>query len=985
MSENFNDLLQNVDPDTNFFDSYPNEENTSECSNYISIADYNETCETENQYLTIICYNIRSFHSNHDSFFAALQSDSSYPEVLVFCETWFSEDNLVNIPNYNSFHTFRPDNRGGGVSVYVRDTLFSTCIIDLSFQNPTIETCSVQLTINRIKYYIIGIYRPHSDSVPNFIEALTLILNNPIIKDKNCILLGDLNINILNETQTNNDFVNLLHSLSFLPCITKPTRFPNIDGHRPSLLDHIWINKLCMFKSGILLHDFTDHLPVFLKLPILSNKPNREEKIKISFRLDNDESRSRFNEKIQNFNWDSLLSESVDDSLENFCNKLNSLYRETFPLKHKLISNKKALNPWCTPSIQHIINLKSKFFELLKLGLVTKEENNNFKNKIKKIIDKCKTNFYKREFMRVRGDLRKTWDFIHSLTSTKNYKIISQITSNGQEITSPEIISEIFNDYFNNIALNLASNIPTTDLNPLHYVPFNENSFFMRPVSNNECIVIIENLKNTKSDFNTFPVYLLKIFRYILAPIICKLVNLSFTNGIFPSSLKSSIIVPIHKKGDSTILNNYRPISLLPTFSKIFERCIFNRLLNFIDRYSLLETNQFGFRKKKSTEDAILDLTNKIYQSLNNKEYSIGVFIDYSKAFDTIDHQILLKKLEKYGVRGIPLQLFRSYLSNRKHKTKIQDNLSSSKSINIGLPQGSILSPLIFILYINDLNYVSNSFEKVLFADDTALTFTNKNFNSLIQTCNIELEKFNKWSIANKLSINTDKTYCMLFTNRQVPNLLPPIYLNNKIIKYQNTVRYLGLMLDNRLKFDIHIETISKKISKSTGIFYKLRSITGGECLNILYHSLVSPYLSYCSLIWGKAYPTHLKCLETLQKRCIRIINNKPFREHTRPLFYSSKILKIEDSYNLRLGSYMYRLPNFEQFQSNHHHETRNRNNLRPEFQRLSLGQQSISYQGPKLWNSIPPEIKTSSSYYKFKKQYKKFLLSKYIEINENV
>ena len=572
------------------------------------------------------------------------------------------------------------------------------------------------------------------------------------------------------------------------------------------------------------------------------------------------------------------------------------------------------------------------------------------------------------------------------MTSNNSNKIIKLISSKyGQEITSPGDIAEVFNDYFNTIAQNLASNIPSTNLNPLSFIPFNPNSFFLRPVTNQECIEIIENLKNSKTDYNTFPVYLLKIFRYLLAPSICKLINLSFTNSIFPSSLKSSVIIPIHKKGDKTILNNYRPISLLPTFSKIFERCIFNRLLDFIDRYSLLETNQFGFRKKNSTEDAILAFTNKIYQTLNNKAYSIGIFIDYSKAFDTIDHNILLGKLERYGVRGSPLQLFRSYLSNRQHKTKIQDHFSSSKSINIGLPQGSILSPLIFILYINDLNYISDSFAKTLFADDTTLTFTNDNFNTLIQTCNIELEKFNKWSIANKLSINTEKTYCMLFTNRHIPNILPPIYLNNQIIEYQSSLRYLGLILDNKLKFDVHINTISKKISKSIGIFYKLRSITGCECLKILYHSLVSPYLSYCSLLWGKAYPTHLKRLETLQKRIIRIINNKPFREHTRPLFFSNQILKIDDSYNLRLASYMYQLPDFEPFQSNHHYETRNRNNLRPNFQRLSLCQQSILYQGPKLWNSIPPEIKTSSNCHKFKKKYKNYLLSTYADSGENI
>ena len=356
--------------------------------------------------------------------------------------------------------------------------------------------------------------------------------------------------------------------------------------------------------------------------------------------------------------------------------------------------------------------------------------------------------------------------------------------------------------------------------------------------------------------------------------------------------------------------------------------------------------------------------------------------MDYSKAFDTVPHNLLLRKLEMYGVRGTALNLLRSFLLNRTHSTKIENSLSSPLNLNIGLPQGSNLSPFLFILFVNDLCNISNTYEKILFADDTTFYFTSSNYGSLIESCNKELDLFYRWSVANRLSINTDKTCYMIFGNRTIPEENRRINLNSAEIRQEFSICYLGVLIDDKLKFNAHIDSICTKISRSLGIIYNIRNNTPRNCLLMLYHSLIYPYLHYCCLAWGKAFQSHVRRLEILQKRVLRILNFKSYYEHTTPLFISNKILRVGDIYNLRLMCYLFNNPRFiEEHRTTHEHETRNRHNLQPQFQRLAVCQQAISFQGPRIWNEVPLQIKQSASLVCFKARYKTYLLSQYSNV----
>ena len=474
------------------------------------------------------------------------------------------------------------------------------------------------------------------------------------------------------------------------------------------------------------------------------------------------------------------------------------------------------------------------------------------------------------------------------------------------------------------------------------------------------------------------PIKLIIANRDILSPVICNLVNQSLNTGIFPDSFKIAQIVPIFKRGDSRTPSNYRPISILPYLSKIFEKIIYFRLAYHLAVNEILSPYQFGFRKNISTVDALIHFTEMIYDALNNKNCCLNVLVDYSRAFDTINHAILLRKLERYGVRGSALEMIRSYLKNRQQSVRINNSLSGTLTTNISVPQGSILGPLLFLIYVNEISNMSNKFTPTSFADDCTITFVNSDINTLISDCNEELYKFKSWSDANRLTINIDKTHCLFISNTFD---LPPgsIMLENNELELVSESKFLGVMLDNRLKYDKHTSYICKKISKSIGILYRIRRNLPSNCLRFIYFSLIHPYLLYCLPIFGAAYTTHLEPLRVLQKKAIRIISNAGYLDHTNQLFFSNKILKFDDMYKHSLGCYIYKNQDLlTSFTRSHNYNTRNRELYLPPFERLRSTEQSVLHQGIRAWNNIPDDIKACRALEGFKHQYKQLLINQY-------
>ena len=488
----------------------------------------------------------------------------------------------------------------------------------------------------------------------------------------------------------------------------------------------------------------------------------------------------------------------------------------------------------------------------MKINIISREENKIFRNKVNSIVRNAKTSYYKTKFRSYQSDVKNTWSLINDIISPNRNKCKNlKLTICNREISNTQEITEIFNTHFSSIAHNLLNNISHTSLNAIELVPPSPQSFFLSPVRFSECEKIIDSLKNSKTSTDELPVKIFQSNSHLISPTISKLINRCFSSTTFPSCLKIAIIRPIFKRGNPNNVSNYRPISILPYIAKIIEKCIYNRILYFFTSNNLITNSQFGFLPNNSTVDALNSFIEFQYNALNYSQYALNVFVDLSKAFDTIDHQILLGKLDKYGVRGLPLELIRSYISDRKYRVSIDGNISNASTSNIGTAQGSILAPLLFIIYMNDLpNYLPNSFT-ILYADDTTLCYKNNSLMSAIDQCNSELLKFSLWCQANKLTINLDKTCYMIVSNRKIPDLNVSLKMNNIPINLTHSHKFLGVTFDDQLKFNLHIADISTKISKSVGIIYKLSNVLPNSTLLNIYHALVNLHIMYCNVIWG--------------------------------------------------------------------------------------------------------------------------------------
>lgn len=320
--------------------------------------------------------------------------------------------------------------------------------------------------------------------------------------------------------------------------------------------------------------------------------------------------------------------------------------------------------------------------------------------------------------------------------------------------------------FFTNIGSDLDKEIPHTQKNFGNFLQgvFNE-SLYLNPTTKKEIISIICSIKCKPmcSGFDELPSLLIKRIAHSISDPLSFIINLSLETGIVPDKLKIAKVVPLFKSGEASVFSNYRPVSILPIFSKIYEKVIYTRILNFFNKHNILYNKQFGFRSKHSTSLALIDLIDKISQAIDNNEFTIGIFLDLSKAFDTVNHNILLKKMEFYGVRGLPLSWMQSYLQNRYQYIDFQGTISDYLPISCGVPQGSILGPLLFLIYVNDLPNSSTILKSILFADDTNLFLSDRDFSVLLNTANDELTKVSEWLYANRFSMNVKKNTFLSF------------------------------------------------------------------------------------------------------------------------------------------------------------------------------------------------------------------------------
>jgi hypothetical protein len=612
---------------------------------------------------------------------------------------------------------------------------------------------------------------------------------------------------------------------------------------------------------------------------------------------------------------------TVDEAFEEFWSVYKANYNRIFKLKRtRFNKNIHKIQKFMTAGLLISRNTK-KTLHLLSISDPSAEniqKYKNFKSIYQRVIRGAKKLYFTNKLEENVGNPKKTWETLNELLGKcRKTETIEKININGVPSTDPIVIANQFNTFFTEVGRQISDSVPSVAKSPEEYINYGRPVPDLSLQNTTPELVkkIIKNLKPKLSyDAEGVSTKMIKSIGNEIALPLSHIFNISLSSGVFPSKLKLCRVIPIFKAGSALECDNYRPISLLSSISKILEKIVAEKLVKHLLANDLLYVHQYGFLPNRSTEHNLLQIVNYISNALNEGNYCIGVFLDLKKAFDVCSHEILLKKLEKMGIRGTSYAWFKNYLSDRTQFVDINGNRSDALNIDISVIQGSILGPILFLCYINDF-YAATTLFSVLFADDTTGLGKGKNLKDLTSYMNTELQKIANWFRSNKMAINTSKTKFIVFRTRgkrvdpadcnlvfnnneigqpEMQNLIYPITrIHND--GTENSFKLLGVFFDEYLSFEAHINNLCTKISKSLFCMNRVKNFVTPEALKMLYYAMVHSHLNYCINIYSCANATTLHKLKLKQKEAIRIICNAGYRDHTNPLFKQTGILPLEN------------------------------------------------------------------------------------------
>ena len=744
--------------------------------------------------------------------------------------------------------------------------------------------------------------------------------------------------------------------------------------------------------NGILYNDISDHFPIFsLNLTESVNVAQVKTRKSRNFCQANI---IKFKNMLQEIDWHEVTL--VNDCQEAF-SKFYHIYLECFDKCFPITSfknNYRNRKPWLTTGLKNSIKTKNKLYvnSLKRPSVYNINKYKVYKRNLQRLLRVAERNHYDKLFKESTSNIRKSWKILKGIINRNKPSNIkpNKFVVNGVELTGNEAIANTFNDYFANIGSKLNEIIPPSNNSYESYLPNDTMaSLYLSPSNADEISKIITNLQNKSPGWDGITTKILKETHIYICQPLSYIVNLSFRQGVFPKELKLAKVIPIYKGKNCELMSNYRPISVLSAFSKIFERLYHCRLYSFICKHNILYKYQFGFRKGYGTNLSLITLVDKIVNALENGKYMLGIFLDFSKAFDTINHAILLRKMYKYGIRGVAHDWITSYLTSRSQYALYNDVSSSTIGVTCGVPQGSILGPLLFLLYVNDIANVSTSLTPILFADDTNIFLEGNHINDMIIKINREMLRIMDWINANKLSLNIDKTkYIIFHTKGRKFSLDHNVYLNNKVIERVSTIKFLGVIVDSTLSWSEHAKLVKNKIAKGVGILTKVKKLLDKSTLITIYNSFIYPYLLYGIEVWGTVSRCHFDTVFKLQKKAIRIIASASYREHTKPLFLSHQILPLEKIYVFAISKLMYKFSNnrlplifndmiIRNIQV-HSHSTRHNQEIHVPQCRTTLFQNTFRYKGAIIWNHVSKSIPYDCNLSTFKHKLRTFLLDRY-------
>ena len=608
---------------------------------------------------------------------------------------------------------------------------------------------------------------------------------------------------------------------------------------------------------------------------------------------------------------------------------------------------------------------------------------------VDKKVKRAKKDYYEKQIKQNSGDPRATWKILNDLMGKKSNS--TQINELETE-TDPEKIAECLNIHFTEIGPKLALEIPPVDndVNPLDFLRKTNSVFALNKIKSSDVLKKLKEVNIAKATgHDKISNKILKIAAPAIFKSLTDFFNFSIVTNIFPIDWKIAKVSPLYKSGKRNDPNNYRPISVLSTIARVFERLIFEQMYTYFTDNKLIEPRQSGFRSLHSTVTALLDMTNQWCFNIDRGMVSGVIFLDLKKAFDTVNHDLLLKKLNYYGVQNQTITWFKSYLADRQQLCKVNGVSSAKSSISCGVPQGSILGPLLFLIYINDLPTCLDYSTGRSFADDTNLTFSAGDLSVLQSEMSEDLNKIFTWLCSNKLTLNTLKTDFMVIGSRQrIATLEGDIALsvNGITLEKVRIVNCLGLSIDEFLTWDTHMQSIKHKVTCNIRILKRIKPFLSQENLITLYKSIVEPYLSYCCIVWDSISDTLANNLQKLQNRAARIITGASYYRRSADIRHELGWLSLVHMRQHHKAIMMFKVVNglcptylsdmFTFNNSLNDYSLRSsRTNLELPKNRTNYYKNSFAFSGAKVWNALPSNLKEEASLERFKTKLKSHII----------
>lgn len=921
--------------------------------------------------LKILYLNIRSLRNKlfELEYLLELINPEERPDIIALTEIWIykDENSKFNIKGYNPIFANRQTSKAGGVCFFVKSNIIFNEI--LNYDNGEFSLLGIKLIKNNLNIFII--YRsPNSNN-----ELFYNIFDNLLSSHSKNIILGDFNYDLLNISSNTEIYTQVIETNGHTIINKVKNKFPT---------------RQTLTSKTIIDHVITDCLQFAYKLTLSDSFISDHKVLSLSITTTNPIQRMSMINTKKVINYKHILDSKCLDplksltSFDDFTHQLSCIIKTNTKVI-KLNNCNKKRKIWMTTHIMLQINKRNKLYRLYVKNPFNQEILNLFKKikiKIQHQIERAKQDHYNTFFFQNQAKPKSLWKGIHELiynTKKVTHSAPKMLKTNNNRFQSPKLIADCFNDYFTNITDILPTNTTPT---PTSLISPSIAHLTLIPPTLEQTQEIIKNLRTTSANgHDDISAKFLQEFSKELSPMINQLTTKIFTDGCFPTCLKISKVTPVFKSGDNTCPSNYRPIAVLSNLSKVAEKSIKDQLIEYLQSNTIINQNQFGFINNSSTMSACSQLISQIEHNLDKGDVVIALFIDIKKAFDCVNHQLLLRKLSQLGITGTTFNIFRSFLDNREQYVNIENENSIKRQVKSGVPQGAILSPTLFNIFINDIFTLTLHGTLQLYADDAVLVCSGSDKNLVAQEIEDDLIQIDNWFTNNKLMINTSKTKYLIFNQKRNASPDTTIKLNNKIIEKVNSFSYLGLHIDQDLKWNTHIQNIRRSLQSTAFAFRRIRSHVSENIMWLMYNAYVQPKLQYMNPLWNSASDTRINQIRRVQNKIIKIIRCLPYLTPSH-LLYSINTPSFTKLSQFLTIMYIFQIKNnyikhnfqLKPVNSIHNYNTRQSENFYILYYRTNKGLNSIISKGLRAYNEIPQNLKNEKRISVFKKELKIYL-----------